>query len=83
MTRFALFTKHFPGMCRLAIMTSGAMRSGGSSGENALVETTNFGVPSAQGYGQVTRELRPSRLSAEQIVAVLADELALRPPQPS
>lgn len=46
-----------------------------------------FGVPSAQQYGQVTRELRPSRLPLDGIVDILADELALThgpetPPRP-
>ena len=31
-----------------------------------------FGVPSAQAYGQLTRELRPSRLRPDQVVAALA-----------
>jgi len=37
------------------------------------------GIASAQVYGAVTRELRPSRLAPETVVAVLAEELALVP----
>jgi len=35
-----------------------------------------FGVPSAQDYGQITRELRPSRLRADQVVAAFVAHFA-------
>ncbi len=41
-----------------------------------------FGVPAAQAYGQITRELRPSRLRADQVAGELARAFAapLAPP---
>jgi hypothetical protein len=35
-----------------------------------------FGVPSRQAYGQLTRELRPSRLPAERVVALFVEYFA-------
>lgn len=39
-----------------------------------------FGVPAPQAYGQITRELRPSRLPAARVEAVLVDWLGKAPP---